>query len=272
MKSLRKEQLYGVSGTIIVHLIVLIILLLAVIDKPQQQEEAGVPVIMGNIDASLGDEFAYTEVNTAPQQVSTENSSTPQPDKNEPLITQNEESVSIENADKQKAENSDAANKAKEEAERKAREEEERKRKEAEEMARIANAKVAGAFGKGSTLSAHGNTADNRGNEGTTKGNETSGATKGVGNYGTFDLNGRSLGQGGLPRPVYNVQDEGRVVVNITVNPNGLVIRANINPRTNTSNPDLRRAALEAAKKAVFNKVNTVDDQTGTITYYFKLR
>ena len=71
---------------------------------------------------------------------------------------------------------------------------------------------------------------------------------------------------------VYNVQDEGRVVVTIVVNPEGAVIRTSINKRTNTVNPALRRAALEAAQKARFNAVDGVDNQSGTITYYFKLK
>jgi TonB family protein len=85
-------------------------------------------------------------------------------------------------------------------------------------------------------------------------------------------LNGRELGSGGLPRPVYNVQEEGRVVVTITVNPAGQVIHTSINKRTNTANAALRKAAEDAARKARFNAVNGVNNQTGTITYYFKLK
>ena len=44
--------------------------------------------------------------------------------------------------------------------------------------------------------------------EGSPTGNSSEGKSGGVGGYGTFDLNGRSLGSGGLPMPVYNVQDE----------------------------------------------------------------
>ena len=81
-----------------------------------------------------------------------------------------------------------------------------------------------------------------------------------------------SIGEGGLPRPVYNVQEEGRVVVSITVNPAGQVIATSINRQTNTVNAALRKAALDAAKKARFNAVEGVNNQTGTITYYFNLR
>ena len=62
------------------------------------------------------------------------------------------------------------------------------------------------------------------------------------------------------------------MVVNITVSPNGNVIGASINQRTNTINKALRDAALKAARKAIFNSVSTVDNQMGTITYYFKLK
>ena len=41
---------------------------------------------------------------------------------------------------------------------------------------------------------------------------------------------------------------------------------------TNTANAALRKAAEDAAKKARFNSVGGVNNQTGTITYYFKLK
>ena len=108
--------------------------------------------------------------------------------------------------------------------------------------------------------------------QGSPTGNSSEGQATGVGGYGTFDLNGRSLGKEGLPRPAYNVQEEGRVVVTITVNPSGQVIHTSINKRTNTGSAVLRRAAEEAARKARFNQVDGVNNQTGTITYYFKLK
>ena len=121
-------------------------------------------------------------------------------------------------------------------------------------------------------MGSKGNASSGQGVQGSPQGNASSGATSGAGGYGTFDLNGRSLGRGGLPLPVYNVQEEGRVVVTITVNPAGQVISTSINRRTNTVNPALRRAAEEAARKARFNAVDGVDNQSGTITYYFKLK
>ena len=138
--------------------------------------------------------------------------------------------------------------------------------------AEAAAKKIAGAFGKGTQMGDKGTGTTGTGLEGSPTGNSSEGKSTGVGGYGTFDLNGRSLGSGGLPMPVYNVQDEGRVVVTITVNPAGQVISTSINKRTNTVNASLRKAAEEAARKARFNRVDGVNNQTGTITYYFKLK
>ena len=90
--------------------------------------------------------------------------------------------------------------------------------------------------------------------------------------YGTWDLGGRDM-VGNMPRPSYKgIQEEGRVVVTITVNPKGDVIETRINNRTNTTNMQLRNAAEEAARKTKFNAIDGKNNQTGTITYYFKLK
>ncbi|BEG99644.1 TonB family protein [Bacteroides sedimenti] len=147
--------------------------------------------------------------------------------------------------------------------------------------AAAANRLASSAFGRAKSLGGNGagttgtGTGDgSRGNSETGRGTG-SGTGYGTGNgsgNGSFDLDGRSLGPGGLPRPNYNVREEGRVVITIVVNPEGRVIRTSINKMTNTTNPALRRAAEEAAKKARFNVVSGLNNQTGTITYYFKLK
>ena len=108
-------------------------------------------------------------------------------------------------------------------------------KKAAEEKAAVEAAakRIAGAFGKGTQTGSKGTSSKGEGLQGSPTGNAAEGKSTGVGGYGTFDLNGRSLGPGGLPMPVYNVQDEGRVVVTITVNPAGQVIHTSINKRTN---------------------------------------
>ena len=270
-----KEQQYGAAATAIVHLLLFLLLWFLVINKPLPQEEEGVPVIMGDTELASGDAYRFTEVSVAPKP-SPVTTVPPKPSvaPDEPIITQPDEpTVAIKSADKKKREKkAEKPKKSAEqiEAERQA-QEAERKRKEAEELARVANSRIAGAFGKGTTMNNRGDAAEGTGNQGSPQGNSQTGVVSGTGGYGTFDLNGRSL-SGALPRPSYNVQDEGRVVVNITVNPEGKVIQTTVNPRTNTANAALRKAALDAARKAVFNGVSTMNNQTGTITYYFKLR
>ncbi len=96
--------------------------------------------------------------------------------------------------------------------------------------------------------------------------------TASQGGYGTWDLGGRDM-VGEMPRPSYKgIQDEGRVVVTITVNPKGEVVETHINNRTNTTSKQLRSAAEEAARKTKFNAISGKENQTGTITYYFKLK
>ena len=273
MKQFTTEQIHGIVGTLLAHLILLLILLFVVIEKPLQQEEEGVPVVLGNVQRAKGDAYNYTEVKVAPQPVAKPAVVKPVKSPADPLITQTkDETVALPSAEEKKKEAPKKVEKTPEqiEAERQALEAE-RKRQEAERIAREANAKIASAFGKGATMKDVGTATEGTGNEGSTEGNETSGVTKGLGGHGTFDLAGRSL-VGSLPVPQYNTQEEGRVIVTITVAPNGRVINAEINRRTVTSSTSLRQAALKAARQAVFNTVSSVNNQSGTITYYFKLK
>lgn len=84
-----------------------------------------------------------------------------------------------------------------------------------------------------------------------------------------FSLTGRSANF--LPLPEYTTLATGRVVVQITVNRQGQVIRAAAGARgTTTTDRTLHRQAEEAARKARFNmKADAPEEQTGTITYNF---
>ena len=266
MENISKDRITGIVGTLLFHTVLLVLLSLLVMAAPPRQEESGVPVVLGNVEDAFGSELAMTDVEIIPQpEVSQQLPSSDDVSQEEPLLTQDiEESIAVPAKKDTKS--------AKEiEAERRAAEEAERKRIEKETKAKADNL-IAGAFGKGNSMSSKGNSSDGEGTQGSKDGNSSTGKTTGIGGTGVLDLNGRSLSPAGLPKPHYNVQEEGRVVVTITVNPQGNVVRASINPRTNTSSPALRKAALEAARKATFNAVSQVEDQEGTITYYFKLK
>ncbi|MDR1171515.1 MAG: hypothetical protein LBL24_03575 [Bacteroidales bacterium] len=93
-----------------------------------------------------------------------------------------------------------------------------------------------------------------------------------VGGGNKFALTGRSL-VGRLPLPTYNVQDQGIVVVAITVDKDGKVIKATPGAKGSTTlNKILLDAAGEAARQAKFSRKPDAIEQTGTITYIFKLQ
>lgn len=266
----KKGKYIGLAGALLMHVAFIAFLLLVAFKMPEQPEEGGMPVMMGEIpDALGGGKATMTEVDVLPQEAAP---TSPEPSEQEMITQTEEETVAV--PEKKKEETKKPAKPEKTEAEkaaearRLAAEKAERERKAAEERARK---QVAGAFGRGAQMSGSGST-QGKGVQGSPTGNDTSGATTGNGGYGTFNLGGRSLSGSGLPRPVYNVQDEGMVVVNITVNPAGYVIATSINLKTNTVNASLRRAAEEAAKKARFNAIDGLNNQSGTITYYFKLK
>lgn len=261
MKEISKDKIIGIAGTVLFHALVLLLLYFLVLSKPPQEPEAGLAVVMG-------EEYNMTEVEIVKPQPEPAPKPTPKPvlqkpAPEKPMITQNsEESMVVDSLQAKEREEALLAEKR----------EAERKRKEEEAMLKATNL-MANAFGKGSGMSRK---SDEMVEEGSSKGSPDSGMEYGAtaaSGMGTYDLEGRSLGgDGKLPKPVYNVQEEGRVVVTVTVNPDGKVISANINRRTGTTSLALRNAALSAAKSAVFNRINGLNNQEGTITYYFKLK
>ena len=254
-----KNKFVGAAVTLAVHALVVLLLVLLKLHTPVMEGESGIPVTMGNVAQAQGhtESYQFTEVSSMKSDVpNIENApqTEPQPQVDEPLITQPDEPT----VDMPTAEEIEAQKRA--EAERQA--------------AERAAQQMASAFGKGFEMGSKGETTEQpeEGTQGIETGVSEAEKTVGVGVQGTFDLNGRSLSGEGLPRPINTVQAEGRVVVTITVNPAGQVIATSINLRTNTPDPELRKAAEDAAKRARFNATDGVDNQMGTITYYFKLR
>lgn len=256
MKNISKENIIGIVGTVVFHLLIVLLLLFIVMDRPPLEPEAGLSVVMG-------EKYAMTEVEMAPQPPKPKvqpKAQKPTPEK--PLITQNnEESISVDSAK--------SAEKEKEKI--LAEQEAERKRREEEAMKKATNL-MANAFGKGNSMGSKGKDKVDEGTSGAPESNLEFGEKEGSG-MGSWNLAGRALaGDGKLPLPLYNVQEEGRVVVTITVDPDGHVVNTRIHPRTNTTAQSLRNAAINAAKRARFNSTGGVNNQEGTITYYFKLK
>jgi TonB family protein len=105
--------------------------------------------------------------------------------------------------------------------------------------------------------------------------------TEGAPNYGpgggtgdgkiSYELGGRKAQS--LPHPKYDIQKEGKVVVEVTVNQSGVVTKAVAGVKGSTTLDDnLLRVAREAALKATFDSnPDAPAIQIGTITYNFKL-
>lgn len=280
---MKNNRLQGIIGTVVVHLIILLILFVVTLHAATPDEESGVPVMLGSAELSQedADPYTLTEVDvldelqpeTAPADPSVET-----PSEQEMLTQDLEETVAMKPQKKPVKPKTEVKTPPKKQPEQpkqptKTPEQIAAEKRAAAEKAAAEEAakKIAGAFGKGSSMGNRGTGTTGSGVQGSPTGNSNTGKSTGVGGVGSWDLNGRSL-TGSLPIPVYNVQDEGRVVVTIVVNPSGRVISTSINKRTNTVSTALRRAAEEAARKARFNVTDGVNNQTGTITYYFKLR
>ena len=264
--NLTKEQLYGFGSSAIVCLLIWLLLLFSFLRTEMRAEVEGIPVAFGNVEWASGTddpESSGRSMEISQAEPVPEIAPRPAIPASEPaIITQNNEpTVAIATQQERRAEQERI------ETERK-RLEEEQKQKEAIDR------QLAEAFGGGNTDGgSRGTAATGSGIQGSPQGNAATGASSGIGGIGSFDLSGRSLRGGSLPRPAYDVQEEGTIVVSITVNPQGDVIQADVlRLGTNIVNANMRRAAVEAAKKATFNRISGIQNQIGTITYRYNLK
>lgn len=296
-----KEKMTGIAGTIGIHLVLLLFLLFYYITPKlsrSSEELEGVPVMFGNVqDAGGNDEPRGRAETPAPNQEDVAApSETVQPEKTEtpakevkptpaetpkatPVKSNNTQNVHSQDAEETvalAAAKKAAAEKARQEAAaaEKLRQEQAEARRVAQEQAQRSAAiknQTSGLFGNGSGKGSRGE-GTGKGTQGVPTGNANHGKTSGVGGTGTYDLGGRGVGNGGLVMPSYDVDDYGKVVVDIIVSPSGSVLEATVGRGTNTPNSSLRNAALLAAKRTKFTSVNTPGNQKGTITYRFNLK
>ena len=256
-----REKIAGLVGTTIFAVLLLLLLLFTYFTHRIPPEELeGIPVMFGATEDAFGStEAPMVEVTPAPSQTPV----VPEYRPNEPMITQTTEPTIDEEAQRE-----EARRQAQLAEERRKREEAERIRRAEESRRREINQQMSGLFGENADSRG---TTEGSGTQGVSTGNATQGAPTGTGGIGSYDLGGRSLGRGGLIQPNYSVNDYGTVVVNITVDPNGNVIHAEIGRGTTTPNSTLRNEAMRAARNTKFNTVTTPNNQQGTITYKFNL-
>lgn len=246
-----KNSFYGIIGTISFHLILFLMFFLFGFSTPLPlPEEQGVEVNLGNSDEGMG---------TIQHEELTENISASKPvqqaDNTENISTQNiEESIKLNDKKTDKKVNTENTKPTEE------------KPKDKINPLALFNTNKGGKNG-----GSEGETGK-PGDQGNKFGNPD--AKNHTGNPGggggpSFSLKGRSAKT--LPKPDYNSNEQGAVVVKIWVNNNGEVTRVEAGQRgTTTSDRTLWKMAENAAMRSRFSPdENAPEDQTGTITYKF---
>lgn len=284
----KKDKVISLVGTGAFHLLIILLLLFAYL-KPAAITQGddglgGVPVMFGNVPEAGGDNEPFGRGNglavdnTAPNP-NANDITTAEPKPNELPIGDNtiatqdsEETIAIKAEENKKAEEERKRLEALAAEQRRKKEESDRIAKEQAAAGQRVGNQVAGLFGNGNGDGSRGD-SEGQGTQGVETGNASFGEKSGIGGVGGgFKLGNRKLGPGGLIRPAYNVNAEGRVIVNIRVNSKGRVIEATVGQGTTASDATLLKEALKAAEKTRFNEIEINKDDLGTITYTFTLK
>jgi outer membrane biosynthesis protein TonB len=290
IRSAPEEKGKGLAGAVIIHLALLAMLVLISFSaSPPPEKQDGILVNFGTDEGGTG----LIEPSASPSQPESspaqpvasselpadEGIKTQEFDKEAPEIKKTDpeaEKKKLEAAEAEKKRRleleAERVRKAQEEAERKKAEEEKRRIDEITNRTRNA---MANSRNTGTSSTSEGITGG-QGNQGVTTGSVDSkirGTGSGTGTEGvSFDLAGRSFKS--LPVPLYNSQEEGKVVVEIIVDRNGNVTQATPGARGSTTlNEVLLSKSKEAALLAKFDpKPDAPVSQRGTITYIFILK
>jgi colicin import membrane protein len=283
------EKGKGIAGTIVIHLAILVLCLVFGFSVPPPPEtEMGIVVNFGTDETGLGfiepSAPAFLEEASPPPAAEPEITTD-----EEPILTQdNEEAPEVKKVDpeaeRKRQEQLEAERIRREQLEaeriRKEQEEAERKRLEAEQqrqteiMDRTRKA-LEGSKNAGTSSTSEG-VAGGEGNQGVPSGDLNSqnrGEGGGTGNSGiSYDLGGRGFQK--LPLPQYDYQEEGKVVVEVSVDRSGKVIQAIPGIKgSSTLDEYLLKVAKEAALQAQFDpKPDAPLVQKGSITYNFILK
>ena len=257
----QRNRLIAIATTVVVHAVVLFILALVVLkSEPVKEDFGGVFVQAGYIDEAQGTFEPYVPESNEPAAEPSLPSSQPEPGAEELITQDSEETIALEEKKKREEER-----RREEQIKREA--EERLLAEQREKEQRVSNA-MQNAFGT-PTNGSSGAAEKGKGVQGSPTGNASTGVSQGVGGWGDFSLQGRKCLD--LPKPRYNSNVEGTVVVEITVDKEGVVVAASVKVGS-APNEALRTAALEAAKKARFDSSAKNVSQMGTITYKFKQR
>lgn len=259
----KKYKYKGIIGTILVHVGILVMLVLlgftTILPLP---EEEGVEVNLGYSDQGMGTiqpkEIPVVQQKAPPPRPKSK------PDVVEEVVTQDTEDAPAE----EKVTDPDVKEIPVEEIPI----EEVKEEEIVKEEPKVNPAAMYKGKSKSSTETGNEGITGEPGDQGKPNGTVDAKNYLGSGGFGdgpSYSLGGRTHRV--LPLPSNKFAENGTVVVQITVNKAGKVIKAvAIDKGSNTTNSALRRLAEEAAKKAIFNaKADAAEFQRGTITYHF---
>lgn len=261
-----KENKLGILGTLLFHIIIaLVLIFMGFTTALPLPGEEGILINFGTEDAGSG--FIEPEnIKSNPEVSSPEKNQNEaeNPNKsNENILTQDfEESVNIKSKNKTKTTVTETQN-----------------NEVTEEVEKQQEVNKKALFPGNSNTNNNSNSDGNKtgtGNQGDINGSPNSKNYEGgpsAGNNGiSFSLTGRNTKA--LPKPAYNSQEEGKVVVDVTVDKFGNVIKAIPGVKgTTTSDKKLWESAKKAALDAKFTaKSDAPEEQKGTITYHFILQ
>ena len=273
-----KSETYAAAGTTVFCIIMLILLCLLSIKmhKPEFTEHE-IEINFG--DGADGTPAPVQTASITPQTAQTTQTATSIPQNTSThsdavqSIAQEDPSVAIAEEKKRKEKQQQEQRRLEEQrikAEQAAKRAEEARQaaiaKEKADKAAKASAMAAGAFGGGGT-SASG-TGPGGGGKNNTPGNPLG---HGTSNGSTWSLINRNLASS-IPKPAYVGDQEGTIVVTITVDNKGNVIGTDIGKGTTITDQSLRNECRNKAKLIKFTPNPKVGNQIGTITYKFKER
>ena len=271
-----KKRSQALLGAIIFHALLLLLFFLVIFHTPIPPfpETGGSPGIeinfgtssqgMGNVEANDMGNIQAEKEDKQPKIKQEESSS-----KDDNIAKSDvEESISL--AEKRKKDKKQKVTRPIEKIEEKKIEEKKPSNELANALGNLKNHKQSQNGGDGNSGKA-GNEGDPNGSPtGDGGGGGGNGTGMGSGNGPSYSLSGRKMLK--VPQLLDDSQDEGRVVVEITVDATGKVIQASPGARGSTTTSSVLYAkARQAALKAQFNAAAETTEQKGTITFVFIL-
>ena len=278
------------SATITTIIMMLLLLLIFVFGLKYMDPpiESGIAVNFGTSNVGSGDtqptEPVKSKVNpqVIEEEVNQESEETPNTQENVPsekVLTQDtEDSIAIKQKEqeaKEQKEAEDAAENERIEAERIKQEEADRIQKERDDKKRKLDALIGGIDNKEGTETGGDGDDDQSGDKGKVTGDPNASGfygNGGNGNGGDYQLGNRKPID--KPKPAYQCEEEGLVVVTVEVNRAGKVIKAvpGTKGTTNTASCLLSQAKIAALKTTWEPDSDAGERQIGVIKYRFSLR